>query len=395
MATRKFKCKVCGYVHEGDSAPEKCPVCQVPASEFQEITEGAAEQPKKKGIDTNSNVYTIVYASFMVIIVAFMLAFVSSALKPIQDVNVENDTKGQILTSLNIDINGLDVASVFNEKVKDMVWNGSELVPYEGKFNSTYGALIKEGILHVFVATVDEGTKYVIPVTGRGLWGGLWGYVSLNEDKQNIFGTYFYHESETAGLGARIGERFFQESFNGKPLFINGNTDQIAVTITKSGAAHAENEVNGITGATLTNKGVDAMIKDGLGAYASFITGSAASADKTCKKACGKAEKCKKAAGECKEGKCADCKECCGQECADKKCADCKKDCKKNCGECKEGKCADCKECCGQECADKKCADCKKDCKKDCGNCKEKKCADKKECPSKKNGCPKAKECKN
>ncbi len=271
MAAKKFKCKVCGYVHVGETAPEKCPVCMAPASEFEEIVEPGAAAPKKKGLDTNSNAYTIVYASVMVIIVAFMLAFVSSALKPMQDANVENDTKGQILTSLNIDIQGLDVASVFEEKVKDMIWNGTELVPYEGKFNSTYGALIKEGQLHVFVATTDEGTKYIIPVTGRGLWGGLWGYVALNEDKQTIFGTYFYHESETAGLGSRLAERTFQTLFNNRPLFAQDRPGEISLTVVKSGSAKTDYEVNGITGATLTSNGVDAMIKDGLGAYMSFI----------------------------------------------------------------------------------------------------------------------------
>lgn len=270
MATKKFRCKVCGYVHEGDKAPEKCPVCQAPASEFEEITEPAAA-PAKKGIDTNSNVYTIVYASVMVIVVAFLLAFVSSSLKPVQDANVENDTKGQILTSLNMDISNLDVAAVFSEKVQDMIWDGSQLVPYEGAFNSTYGALIKEGTLHVFVAQTEDGVKYVIPVTGRGLWGGLWGYIALNEDKQSVYGTYFYHESETAGLGARIGERSFQELFNGKPLFSQPGNSSIDLSVVKSGAAHAETEINGITGATLTSNGVNAMVKDGLGAYASFL----------------------------------------------------------------------------------------------------------------------------
>lgn len=286
MAARKFKCKVCGYVHEGDKAPEKCPVCQAPASEFEEITEGAGVTSKKKGLDTNSNVYTIVYASVMVIIVAFLLAFISSSLKPVQDANVENDTKGQILTSLNIDIKGINVASVFDEKVKDMLWNGTELVPYEGKFNSSYGALIKEGQFHVFVATVDDGVKYVIPVTGRGLWGGLWGYVALNEDKQHIYGTYFYHESETAGLGARIAERDFQTSFANKPVFVQGHPGEIGVSVVKSGSAQTDSEVNGITGATLTSNGVNAMLKDGLGAYVSFLTAGTDAATADVQEAC-------------------------------------------------------------------------------------------------------------
>lgn len=316
---KKFKCNICGQTFEAESKPAVCPVCGAPADAIEEIGGGAdAPTPKKKkGLDTNSNAYTIIYAAVMVVIVAFLLAFVSSALKPTQDANVENDVKGQILTSLNIDTKakGFDVAKTFESTVKDMLWDGTQLTPYTGKFNSTYGALIKAGTLHVFVATTADGTKYVIPVTGRGLWGGLWGYIALNEDKQSVYGTYFYHESETAGLGARIGERQFQEKFNGKPLFVSGSND-VALTVVKSGHATAEYEIDGITGATLTSKGVAAMVKDGLMAYQSFIGGAAA---QQCSKAqCGQ---CPKKA-ECEKAGCqkTDCKDCpnkgqCGPEC--------------------------------------------------------------------------------
>ena len=273
MATKKFKCELCGYIHEGDKAPASCAKCRAGADAFTEIVEAGADAPaKKKGLDTGSNVYTIVYASVMVIIVAFLLAFVSSVLKPAQEANVENDTKGQILTSLNIDIkaDGFNVAKEF-ENVQDMLWNGTELVPYEGKFLSAYGSAIKAGELHVFVAEVGGETKYVLPVTGRGLWGGLWGYIALNADKKTVFGTYFYHTSETAGLGARIGERWFQEQFNGKPLFAGDDTQNIALSVVKAGASKAETEVDGVTGATLTSDGVSAMVKDGLTVYISFI----------------------------------------------------------------------------------------------------------------------------
>ena len=273
MATKKFKCELCGYIHEGDKAPASCPKCAAPADAFTEIVEAGAEAPaKKKGLDTSSITYTIVYASVMVIIVAFLLAFISSVLKPTQDANVENDTKGQILTSLNIDIkaSGFNVADEF-KNVQDMLWNGTELVPYEGKFLSSYGSAIKAGELHVFVAQAEGETKYVLPVTGRGLWGGLWGYIALNADKKTVYGTYFYHESETAGLGARIGERWFQEQFNGKPVFAGENTEAVALKVVKAGASKAENEIDGVTGATLTSDGVSAMVQDGLSVYLSFI----------------------------------------------------------------------------------------------------------------------------
>lgn len=221
-------------------------------------------------LNTNSNVYTVCYAAVMVIIVAFLLAFVASALKETQEANVANDTKGQILSALGYDKATIDVAAVFAEKVQDNLVEEGELKPYEGKFNTTYGSLIKNGELHVFTATTANGEKaYVIPVVGRGLWGGLWGYIAVNEAKDKVLGTYFYHESETAGLGARIGEKWFQDQFIGKPIFDQRNN--VVLTVVKAGAAQNENEVDGVTGATLTSKGVAAMVNDGLAAYKDFL----------------------------------------------------------------------------------------------------------------------------
>lgn len=201
-------------------------------------------------VNTNGNVYTFVYATVIVVIVAFLLAFVASALKPIQDANVERDTKNQILTSLNI--TGLSGEAIDN-KYADVI--KEELQEKGGK---------------VYVANVDGATKYVIPVKGRGLWGGLWGYISIDEDKQHVFGTYFDHESETAGLGARIKERWFQEQFNGKPIFTD-NPQQVALTVVKEGQSKTETEIDGVTGATLTSKGVAGMVTDGLQTYIEFL----------------------------------------------------------------------------------------------------------------------------
>lgn len=230
--------------------PDKCPICMADASHIEEVVEaGAQPAAKKKGLDTNSNVYTILYAAVMVVIVAFLLAFVSSALKPTQDANVLRDTKNQILTSLNIDdLQGEAVDARYEQVITDTLMTGQ---------NAYYKA------------EIEGEVKYVFPVKGRGLWGGLWGYISLDEDMLHAYGCYFGHESETAGLGARINERWFQQQFNGKPVLdAEGN---IALTVVKAGAAVADTEVNGVTGATLTSKGVAGMVTDGLGVYGDII----------------------------------------------------------------------------------------------------------------------------
>ena len=221
MATKKFRCKVCGYVHEGDKAPEKCPMCQAPQSEFEEIIEPGTEAaaPAKKRLNTNSNVYTILYAAVMVIIVAFLLVFVSQTLKERQTANVINDTKQQILSALNLrDLP--DVAGTYAKVIKTdaLMQKDGRLAEYKGEFNTTYKSEFDKGNLHVFVAEVDGQTKYIIPMNGLGLWGTIWGYIALNEDRSTVYGVYFSHSSETPGLGGEIAATKFQSRFPGKQV---------------------------------------------------------------------------------------------------------------------------------------------------------------------------------
>ncbi len=274
MATKKFRCKVCGYVHEGDKAPEKCPMCQAPQSEFEEIVEAGAEAaaPAKKGLNTNSNVYTIVYAAVMVIIVAFLLVFVSQTLKDRQTANVINDTKQQILSALNLR-DQADVASTYSKVIKAdalMQANGS-LQDYKGDFNTSYKSEFDKGNLHVFVAEIDGQKKYVIPMNGLGLWGTIWGYIALNEDRNTVYGVYFSHSSETPGLGGEIAGLKFQNRFPGKNVVNGGN---VALKVVKFGKADQSSkyEIDGVTGATITSTGVNAMINKVLSAYVPFLT---------------------------------------------------------------------------------------------------------------------------
>ena len=114
MATKKFRCKVCGYVHEGDKAPATCPVCQAPASEFEEVKDNA-----KKGLDRDSNVYTIVYAAVMVVLVAVVLAFTSQSLRSYQKKNEDNDKRQQILRSINVSVKANEAEAKYNELIKE------------------------------------------------------------------------------------------------------------------------------------------------------------------------------------------------------------------------------------------------------------------------------------
>lgn len=233
-------------------------------------------------MNTNKNSYTIIYASVMVIIVAFLLAFVSSSLKPTQDQNVALDKKKQILAALNIrGLNGAQqIEGEYNKVVEaDMVVKADGTIIKEGKGKENDGFKVSNKDLSpenlpVYVCKVNNEVKYVVPMTGRGLWGGLWGYLAVNSDLKTIYGAYISHESETAGLGALIAEEQFQDLFKGKHIYADTTSKQVALTVVKNGKVEPGKEnyqVDGITGATLTSVGVANMVTEGLQQYVGYF----------------------------------------------------------------------------------------------------------------------------
>jgi len=192
-------------------------------------------------LNTNSNAYIIIYSAILVVIVAFLLAFVYQALKPMQDANVALDVKKQILYSLNIrDLDGAEAEAKYAQVVKaEKEINGQK----------------------IYECQIDGKDILVASLKGMGLWGGISGYIAINGDN-TVYGAYFNHESETAGLGAEIKDsQEWQEKFIGKKIYDeNGNVVLSVVKKVEDAAA----QVDCVTGATLTSNGVDAMIKDCL-----------------------------------------------------------------------------------------------------------------------------------
>lgn len=266
MAAKKYVCKVCGYVHEGNDAPGVCPLCKAGASAFEAV------KAPKKGLDTNSDIYAILYSVVVVVIVAFLLAGVSSALKPKQDANVELDKKKQILASLN-ERNLPDAAATYDALIvaDPIVDAQGNTVAENGGFKVANDA-VSESNLPLYVAKLADGSKkYIIPMTGNGLWGGIWGYLALNDDCNTIYGVYFSHASETPGLGAEIASDKFQSRFPGREVYRDGN---VALTIVKK-VTDETVEVNAISGATITCNGVNDMLQRKLAPYKAYLSANA------------------------------------------------------------------------------------------------------------------------
>ena len=192
-------------------------------------------------LNTKSNAYIIIYSAILVVVVAFLLAFVYQALKPMQDANVALDVKKQILYSLNIrNLDGAEAEAKYAEVVKEE----KEL---DGQ--------------KIYECQIDGQNIRVASLKGMGLWGGISGYVAIDKEGK-VFGAYFNHESETAGLGAEIKDsQAWQEKFIGKKIF-NDNGEVVLSVVKK--VDDPTTQVDCVTGATLTSNGVDAMLKEGL-----------------------------------------------------------------------------------------------------------------------------------
>ncbi len=252
-------------------------------------------------MNTNSNTYTVVYSTILVVIVAAVLAFAAMALAPKQNENVKKETISQVLTSAaqadeSVTIaEDADVLTLYTEMATaafTVDGNGNKVgelnIGKEDKNNivvySTADLKKQNDIikkieagqddlsslaLPVYVIDVNGKQITVIPCYGAGLWGPVWGYISVAADGKTLNGAVFDHKGETPGLGAKITETFFEDQFKGK-VFGDGEEK---FTVVKGGANGMENGVDAISGATITSQALGKSISTWAKYYEPYLKG--------------------------------------------------------------------------------------------------------------------------
>ena len=248
-------------------------------------------------MNTNSNVYTVIYTTIIVVVVAAVLAFASSSLKSKQTANIKAETLSQMMTAAGLgdkesfskmgndavlstysdNIEEAFAINVKGEKVRDLKTAKNEIELIDN-FKPENKAILNGGEAHLPVYKFKSGVT-VIPVYGAGLWGPIWGYIALQQDLKTIVGAYFDHESETPGLGAKIkDEASFKEQFKGKVFDLEDSS--VLFEIVKGGAPEgSENMVDAISGATMTCNGLNKAINTWVGAYANYLKNTAPAAE--------------------------------------------------------------------------------------------------------------------
>lgn len=256
-------------------------------------------------IDKNSTGYTLTFSVVMVVVVGSTLAFTALALKERQAANSADKKKMDILAAIGVESTRETAGALFDQYIQTRVAldiQGTPVVeetgdldlkntadPFNIDIMKDYRAGLKnaakanlgdiEGLKRelegsdlrfpLYICEKDGERLAVVPVVGSGLWGPIWGYVALSSDFQTVYGTKFDHKSETPGLGAEIKESFFTDKFKvGKKMNLAGPT---VFEVVKGGAPTTEYSVDGITGGTITSKGVGEMVNRTMGIYATYF----------------------------------------------------------------------------------------------------------------------------
>lgn len=230
-------------------------------------------------MNKQSNVYTTIYIILLVVIVGTALAVTSLSLHDRQQANIDADKQRQILAAVHVTADAATISETYNKYITESLVTNERGTIEEGvdAFGVNVSAEVKkpaaERQLPVFIATLDDRTvKYVLPVYGAGLWGPIWGYIALDSDGSTIYGAYFAHQGETPGLGAEIEKPHFCDEFNQKELFKDGRFFPVEVVKAGQHPVNADADyVDGVTGGTITSKGVGAMIDNSLTPYQAYL----------------------------------------------------------------------------------------------------------------------------
>lgn len=212
-----------------------------------------------------SDRYTLLYAAAVCVACSAVLSATSVALKPRQDLQVELDRKANILKAFGAPATGADIQRLFDKHIREIMLDRETGRPVADAADGMPLYLWEED---------GRTTKYAFPVSGKGLWSTIYGYLALEEDLSTIAGITFYRHGETPGLGGEISTDRFQEQFRGKKTFKDGALQRLEVT--KGPAANkypggSDHAVDGISGATMTGNGLNRFLNEDLERYERYF----------------------------------------------------------------------------------------------------------------------------
>lgn len=230
---------------------------------------------------------TIRFAAIVCVISSLALSTTVAFLKQRQEDNVELDRMVNVLKAFGraiVDAEGVPLSKeavdrVFAEHIGEVLIDkesgsllegltSADIPKSERKAKSS-----EDKTMLPLYRWVENGeiVQYAFPVSGRGLWSMIYGYVAVDSALTQFRGVTFYKHGETPGMGAEVEEPWFQEQFKGKLFFKAGGLKRFEVK--KGGADPGEaHAVSGISAATMTGDGITVFLNRDLALYERYFS---------------------------------------------------------------------------------------------------------------------------
>ncbi len=227
-----------------------------------------------------SNAYTLFFTAIITVVLGFLLSIAATTLKERQELNMNIDIQKNILRALEFEENPEipwtvnDVQYLFTNFIRGIVVQQDGSLA-EGIVPANINDEDEDKLFPVFLKFKGEVCEgYAIPISGKGLWSTLYGYLAIHPDGKTVKGITFYKHGETPGLGGEVDKRWFTDNFKGKSLFSDdGTLVSIAVVrgVVDGESKTVQHQVDGISGATMTGKGLTNFLLSDLKKYEPFL----------------------------------------------------------------------------------------------------------------------------
>ena len=236
--------------------------------------------------------YVVVVALAVCLVCSVLVASAATFLKPMQTVNAKADRRSNILEVAGLPSGpDVDVNQVFKDRIEARVVDlstGDYATDMESaEFDQRRAASDPDTSIKIprsqDIADIKQRSKYaevylvndeqgnlktiVLPIHGYGLWSTMYGFLALKPDANTVEGIKYYEQGETPGLGAEVENPRWRAKWDGKKVY-DGNGD-VELSVIKGSVGkstpNAEYKVDGLSGATLTSRGVSNTIHYWLG----------------------------------------------------------------------------------------------------------------------------------
>lgn len=237
-------------------------------------------------MNTSSNGYVLGFAVTICVVISSMLAVTANSLRETQAAAREFDRKKNVMLAGGLILEDdprprPELETLYQQRVREQVIDlqtgevAGDKTPADVAAMKDAAARARYRAMAVVVDEQGKEAAFVLPVSAKGLWGPMAGYLALGQDADTVKGVTFYAHQETPGLGGEVDNPQWKAMWVGKTVLDDGRL--VGITVKKGKVdpgipAEKKHYVDGLSGATITSTGVTRGIKSNLEEYKTYLS---------------------------------------------------------------------------------------------------------------------------